>query len=110
MLTKSAITFLLFFCFDSIHAKNIAVLDVVVVGKDTIIASTHDFKIIASYDGGKSWKEVHEELIKKLGKEEKGFGVLIVGEVFMSRRTRGYFTRTIVEKNGSPLSLIQRRF
>lgn len=52
-------------------SESTSILDLVVIGKDTIIASTHDMRIIVSRDGGKSWVTTEDILIKKLGLDGK---------------------------------------
>lgn len=48
-------------------AQSPSILDLVVIGKDTIVASTYDMSIIVSNDGGKTWKTTQRQLMKKLG-------------------------------------------
>ncbi|MBS4064487.1 MAG: exo-alpha-sialidase [Chitinophagaceae bacterium] len=52
---------------NSAKSQSPSILDLVVIGKDTIVASTHDMSIIVSHDGGKSWKTTERQLIKQLG-------------------------------------------
>ena len=62
---------MLFFSCNISQAESPSILDLVVIGKDTIVASTHDFKIIVSYDGGRIWETTKRELVKQLGLEGK---------------------------------------
>lgn len=56
---------------NSAKSQSPSILDLVVIGKDTIVASTHDMSIIVSHDGGKSWKTTERQLIKQLGLDGK---------------------------------------
>lgn len=52
-------------------SQSASILDLVVMGKDTIVASTYDMSIIVSHDGGKTWKTTERQLMKKLGLDGK---------------------------------------
>lgn len=61
------VTILLSLFFLSAKTQSPSILDLVVLGRDTIVASTHDMSIIVSHDGGKTWKTSERQLMKKLG-------------------------------------------
>lgn len=55
----------------STKSQATSILDLVVIGRDTIVASTYDMSIIVSHDGGKSWKTTERQFIKQLGLDGK---------------------------------------
>ncbi|RXK61909.1 exo-alpha-sialidase [Lacibacter luteus] len=56
---------------NSAKSQSSSILDLVVIGKDTIVASTYDMSIIVSHDGGKTWITTERQLMKKLGLDGK---------------------------------------
>lgn len=64
---RIVLIFLLSVFANSAKSQSPSILDLVVIGKDTIVASTHNMSIIVSHDGGKSWKTTERQLIKQLG-------------------------------------------
>jgi hypothetical protein len=68
---RNIIIILFFFVSGKVLAQSPSILDIVVIGKDTIIASTHDMRIIVSKDGGRTWATTKNGLIKQLGLDGK---------------------------------------
>lgn len=55
----------------SAKSQSPSILDLVVIGKDTIVASTSGMSIIVSHNGGKTWATTERHLMKQLGLDGK---------------------------------------